>query len=337
MSDDADPAAPCVSVVIPAYRAEGTLGRAIDSVLDQRGVDVRIIVVVDGKFDRSSEVALSYSDPRITVEEHETNRGAAISRNDGLAVATSDFVMFLDADDFLEGPLLHGQVAAIGNSDADVAFGPMQILDERQGRRRPRYVPDFTSSEDIFRKWHLNGIYVNPTSVMWRTEYIRQIAGWDPEITRNDDGELVMRAALLGAKIAVTSEGTGVYVKHSSDSLNNRVDNMESMLRANEKLLAIDSPVISKDAQREVCAGHFFNIAWHCFLNRREELGNVALARSRQLGGQSRGSIVHRLSCHLLGVSRTCQLIRWIKDATGAATGTRGDTRPAGSGPDFVA
>jgi len=321
MSHDADPAMPRVSAVIPAYRAEGTLGRAIDSVLDQREMEVRIIVVVDGKFDRSAEIASSYSDPRIIVDEHETNRGAAISRNDGLAVVATDFVMFLDADDFLEGPLLSGLVAAIGSSDADVAFGPMQILDEKQGQRRPRYVPDFASSEDIFRKWHLGGIYVSPCSVLWRTEFLRGIGGWDPEVTRNDDGELVMRAILSGARIAVTKDGCGIYVKHSSESLNSRTDNMASMLKVNEKLMALRSQVVEPEVQRRVFAGHYLNVAWQCYLSRQDKLGDEALSRGRSMAPGSWGAPRYRVPLKLLGVKRTAKVVRMAKRLLGHARG----------------
>lgn len=317
MSIDVDPARPRISVVIPAYRAEKTLARTIDSVLDQKGVDVRIIVVVDGNFDRSAEVASGYADPRILVEEHETNRGAAISRNDGLAVVDTDFVMFLDADDFLEGPLLSGLVTALAGSDADVAFGPMQILDEKQGRRRPKFVPDFASSEDIFRKWHLGGIYVSPCSVLWRTEFIRGIGGWDREVTRNDDGELVMRAILSGARIALSKDGCGIYVKHSSESLNHRTDNMASMLKVNEKLIALRSPVIAPAVQRRIFAGHYLNVAWQCYLSRQEKLGDEALRRGRAMEPGTWGAPRYRVPLKLLGVKRTAQIVGLAKRIVG--------------------
>ena len=313
-----NPAAPAsqtfdVSVVIPAYRAERTIRRAIDSALAQQAVSVRVIVVIDGTFDRTAEVIADYPAERVAVLVHDTNKGAAISRNDGLAAAVSEFVMFLDADDFLEGPLLSGLASALRGARADVGFGPMQILHEGRGVRERKYVPDFATPEDIFKKWHLEGIFVAPCSVVWRTEFIRGIGGWDPELTRNDDGELVMRAVLMGARLVLSEKGCGVYVKHSSESLNNRTDNMDSMLRANEKLLAIRPAAVPRDLQERICAGHYYNIAWHSYLSGRDDLGAVALKRSRSMGFRGRGPLMYRIAASLIGVRQTCRIIARLK------------------------
>jgi glycosyltransferase involved in cell wall biosynthesis len=337
---------PNVTVVIPAYRAEATIRRTIDSALAQTGVTVRVVVVIDGKLDRTAEVIADYPPDLVTVIEHETNQGAAISRNRGLDRVESDFVMFLDADDFVEGPLLHGLCTRIRSSQADVGFGPMQVLHEadlgegpllrrllylrRRSRsgseplqasnakgefRDPIFVPDFQSPADIFRKWHFEGIFVAPCSVVWRTEFIRLIGGWDPELTRNDDGELVMRAVLKGAKFVLSDEGCGVYVKHTLQSLSTRMDNLDSMLRANEKLLAIASPAIPRAMQLRICAGHYFNIAWQGYYGGRDDVADVALKRSREMGFGTRGRVPHRIAFNLFGLKNTCRFIARIRQS----------------------
>ncbi|MDP8913835.1 MAG: glycosyltransferase family 2 protein [Pseudomonadota bacterium] len=321
MDPEFNPNRPQISVVIPAYRAEATIRRAIDSVLAQPEVNVRIIVVVDGIFDRTAELIADYSSEQVVVHSHDINKGAAVSRNDGLALVDSEYVMFLDADDFIEGPLLQGLSAAVSETGADLGFGPMQILHETRGEREEKYVPDFSSSEDVLRKWHLGGVFVTPCSILWRAEFLRGIGSWDPEVTRNDDGELVMRAILKGAKFVVSDRGCGIYVKHSMESLNNRTDNMDSMLRVNEKLLAIQSPVIDPELQRYVCAGHYFNIASHGYLSGRDDLGDEALKRSRKMGFGTRGPLPHRLAYALLGVKRTCRLIARVKRYRAAGIG----------------
>jgi glycosyltransferase involved in cell wall biosynthesis len=337
-----------ITVVIPAYRAEATIRRTLDSVLSQTGVSLRVVVVIDGRLDRTAELLASYPKDRVSWIEHPTNLGAAISRNDGLAEANSDYVMFLDADDFLEGPLLSGLVSVMRSSGADIGFGPMQVLYEADlgdgpflsrvvslmrdsvlgarpvsgamdGGRGRRVVPDFTSPMDVFRKWHLQGIFVAPCSVLWRAEFIREIGGWDSELTRNDDGELVMRAILKGAKFVISDQGQGVYVKHSGESLSTRMDNLGSMIRANEKLLAIEPATIPKEAQHHVCAGHYFNIAWQGYYGGRDDVAEVALKRSRAMGFGTRGRMANRVAARLLGVRRTSRLIARLRKSGWAA------------------
>jgi hypothetical protein len=219
----------------------------------------------------------------------------------------------------VEGPLLKALAERLRSSEADIGFGPMQILYQQQGRRGPRFVPDFTSPEDIFRRWHLGGVYVSPCSVLWRTDFIRRIGGWDPEVTRNDDGEMVMRAILLGGKPVVSHEGNGIYVKHSSESLNNRIDNMASMLAVNEKLSRVKSPVISPEVQRRVCGGHYFNIAWHCYARGQDALGDEALKRGRSMDPDPWGPARYRLPLKLLGLKRTARLIGGMRRVLGRA------------------
>jgi glycosyltransferase involved in cell wall biosynthesis len=304
---------PGISIVIPAYKAEKTIRRAVDSALQQQGVVAEVIVVIDGDLDRTRQIVDGYPPERVRTKLNAVNRGAATSRNEGLALARADHVMFLDADDFLEGPLLAGLLRRMRAAQADMGFGPMQILNERRRRRDPRVVRQFASSEDAIRQWLVEGLYVPTCSLVWRTEFIRRIGGWDEALTKNDDGELAVRGLLLGARFILSDEGCGVYVKHSSESLNSRTDNLASLLLANERLLAIESPIVPAEIQRVSCGGRYFNVAWECYLAGANELGDEALARSRALGFGTRGPLHYRLLFSLIGVRSTARLAGLLK------------------------
>jgi glycosyltransferase involved in cell wall biosynthesis len=85
-----------VSVVIPAFNAQDTIGRAIDSVLAQ-SVPCRIIVVDDGSTDGTAGAVARFGGDLCLVSQ--ANGGAAAARNAGVLVASSTYVAFLDADD----------------------------------------------------------------------------------------------------------------------------------------------------------------------------------------------------------------------------------------------
>jgi glycosyltransferase involved in cell wall biosynthesis len=87
-----------VSIVIPAYNTEGTIRRAIDSILVQTYKPIEIIVVDDGSKDGTEAVCRTYGD-RIRYIKQD-NGGAAAARNTGIRNANGDFVGFLDADDW---------------------------------------------------------------------------------------------------------------------------------------------------------------------------------------------------------------------------------------------
>ncbi len=91
--------APQVSVIIPTYNREETIGRTIRSVLTQTFQDFEIIVVDDGSTDGTRAIVEGFCDPRIRCLRHEQNLGAAAARNTGIRAARGTYLAFLDSDD----------------------------------------------------------------------------------------------------------------------------------------------------------------------------------------------------------------------------------------------
>lgn len=95
------------TVIIPAYNAEGTLARAIDSVLAQTLPVYEVLVVNDGSADGTAGVAAAYGHPVRLIDK--PNGGAASARNAGLDAASGELVAFLDSDDYWERDKLERQ------------------------------------------------------------------------------------------------------------------------------------------------------------------------------------------------------------------------------------
>lgn len=89
------------SVIVPVYKVEGYLEQCVESVLQQTYTDFELILVDDGSPDRCPEMCDDFSqkDTRIKVI-HKKNGGLSSARNAGLDIATGDYVVFLDSDDF---------------------------------------------------------------------------------------------------------------------------------------------------------------------------------------------------------------------------------------------
>ena len=92
-----------VSVILPVFNAESYVAKAIESVLQQAEVE-EVIVVNDGSTDGSLAIIKEFQniDERIKVFHHKNkqNKGRSETRNLGIQKATSNFIAFLDADDF---------------------------------------------------------------------------------------------------------------------------------------------------------------------------------------------------------------------------------------------
>lgn len=91
------------SVIVPIYKVEEYLDRCVESLLRQTYSDIEIILVDDGSPDRCPEMCDTWAkkDSRIRVI-HKENGGLSDARNAGLAIATGEYVAFVDSDDCIE-------------------------------------------------------------------------------------------------------------------------------------------------------------------------------------------------------------------------------------------
>ncbi|MEO3786661.1 glycosyltransferase family 2 protein [Actinocorallia sp. B10E7] len=114
---------PKVSVIVPVYNCRTTLGRCIDSVFGQTLADIELICVDDGSTDGSRALLASCDDPRLTVRYQPNSGGPGAPRNVGLALASGEFVQFLDADDWLDPRALELMVAMAEENGTDIVIG----------------------------------------------------------------------------------------------------------------------------------------------------------------------------------------------------------------------
>lgn len=90
------------TVIIPAYNAEKTLARCLDSLLSQDREDICILIVDDGSTDGTAAVAAEYCRRSSLVRYiHQPNCGVSTARNHGLELAQGEFVTFVDSDDLV--------------------------------------------------------------------------------------------------------------------------------------------------------------------------------------------------------------------------------------------
>ncbi|MGE7439313.1 bifunctional glycosyltransferase/CDP-glycerol:glycerophosphate glycerophosphotransferase [Kitasatospora sp. NPDC001175] len=117
---------PAVSVVIAAYNAAGTVGRAIQSAQLQTLDAIEILVVDDHSQDNTVELVQGFAqaDPRIRLIPRQANSGGVgAPRNDGVAAATGTYVMFLDADDELPNKACEELLESALRTGADLTVG----------------------------------------------------------------------------------------------------------------------------------------------------------------------------------------------------------------------
>lgn len=118
-----------VSVIIPAYNAEKTLSKAIDSALAQTLRDIEIIVVDDGSTDSTRSIVESYGSKIRTVLK-DKNEGLSAARNSAIDIAVGEYVTYVDADDFIESNYYDSVMAFSNGADLVVSGFYHDALDD---------------------------------------------------------------------------------------------------------------------------------------------------------------------------------------------------------------
>ena len=110
-----------ISIILPVFNGEKFIEKAIESVLNQSLNDFELIIVNDGSTDSTLDIITSFDDERIKVID-QNNKGPGQARNNGLEIASGEYVMFLDADDWFCEDALQTAYFEAKNNDTDISI-----------------------------------------------------------------------------------------------------------------------------------------------------------------------------------------------------------------------
>lgn len=161
-----------ISFIVPAYNAEVTLHRTIQSILNQTSDSYRIIIINDGSTDKTEEIGKAYSQKypgRITYV-YQPNRGLGGARNHGIELADTEYISFLDSDDWLMPHYVEHIAAQLEKNPGqkpEIIMTLPQIYDENS-----KLIADWYD-QPLFRElFPEDGAYINPQadSRIYRTD-----------------------------------------------------------------------------------------------------------------------------------------------------------------------
>ena len=123
-----------ISIIIPVYNASKFLKKCLDSVENQTFKDYEVILINDGSKDNSLEIIRSFQKNnfgKVNVV-NKKNTGVSDCRNIGIIKAKGDFIMFVDADDFLDKDALKNYYEIITKEDSDLLIGTWNEISENK-------------------------------------------------------------------------------------------------------------------------------------------------------------------------------------------------------------
>ena len=167
---------PTVSVVIPAYNAEKTLGRMLESVLGQTWRNLQVILADDGSEDNTAALAQSMAekDARLTVIPRE-NLGVSATRNAALALCTGKYIRFADADDLLPADSIEQMVRRAEEDGSELVIGGYeQHIGEKSSFHNLAGRGDTAACDEIMDHLcsHANSYFYG---VLWNKLFLRKL------------------------------------------------------------------------------------------------------------------------------------------------------------------
>ncbi|GGE30517.1 glycosyl transferase [Pullulanibacillus camelliae] len=110
-----------VSIIVPIYNVEQYLSQCLESLIQQTHHTLEILLINDGSTDQSGQIAEHYQelDARVRVF-HKENGGLSDARNFGLKVATGEYILFVDSDDWVEQSMVAQLLTLAATFDADI-------------------------------------------------------------------------------------------------------------------------------------------------------------------------------------------------------------------------
>jgi glycosyltransferase involved in cell wall biosynthesis len=226
------PTSPTVSIIIPVRNRPVLIRRAIETCLAQTRPAEQIVVVDDGSTDDTAAVVeeLSATIASLVLVRRPVSGGAAVARNSGAAVATGEYLAFLDSDDEWEPTKLERQMAlAAAHPECPGIF--CGILYRYAGRAERQLMPPPVVTR---RQLEIENTLASTSTGLVRTDAFRAVGGFSEDLPNCEDWELWLKLAAIGP-LRVVQE---LLLHYTFDANNKLSRDAEKLLRGHEMVFA---------------------------------------------------------------------------------------------------
>jgi len=229
-----------VSVIIPVYNALKYLKQAVVSALEQEHTQ-EVILIDDGSTDGSylyaQELAKKYNNVIEKTHPAPSNRGPAAARNLGMYLASSQYIAFLDADDYyLENRFIKAIAYLNNNPHVHAIAESIQVIPNKlvnQELLSDTIIKENLSSPLLLEKLMTsNDFFLSLDGLVIRSSIIKEIGYFDESLKRTQDSDYIWRIALLyKLHTPFLFEPVTMYRRHNKNTLRNSTNIAKNRVR----------------------------------------------------------------------------------------------------------
>ncbi|HEX8615073.1 MAG TPA: glycosyltransferase family 2 protein [Telluria sp.] len=169
---------PLLSIIVPAYNVQHYIAQCLGSVLDQMGPGHELIVIDDGSHDATLARIRALLDARPDIASTvlaQDNQGIAVARNNGLAAARGEYIVFVDSDDRLRAGSLAALEQAIGEHHPDVVACDFRVWQPDQEEKSHRVTLRYPRGLVRDQATMLNTFFADRQMYVWANVFRRAV------------------------------------------------------------------------------------------------------------------------------------------------------------------
>ena len=215
-----------VSIIIPAYNAEKTIAKCLESLINQTYQNLEIIVINDGSKDNTAKIIKEYQDKRI-IFINQSNSGIGTTRNKGIDKSTGDYIMFVDSDDYLALNCIEKLVNNAHKNKSDLVVYNYILKTNTQDLKIT--IPKFNPTKIEDNPDLLLNINLSP----WNKLYHKTLFKNNRFVTnlKYEDAPTVVEAFLEAKKISYEPDYLYYYIMQSTGETLNRNNHLFDILK----------------------------------------------------------------------------------------------------------
>lgn len=267
-----------ISIIITAYNVQDYIATAIDSALHQQGVDVEVIVVVDGGHDNTAAIVNSFAQQHAHLKVLvKANGGVSSARNAGLALATADYIMFLDGDDKLLANACQQFLQTAQTCHADIVVSDYFSQKEGSQQQKLKSASDFSPMSGP--EFALAILAPKSTVSVWNKCYKKSLFAevrFPENVSMGEDLLTLFDVSMRAQRVVPLAEPTLVYLIRNSSLVNSSSQHLlsitvvMSMLKA--RLAATEFPA---ELKQDIYAATAFYHVMYSRVVRDERFGDI--------------------------------------------------------------
>lgn len=216
-----------ISVIIPVYNVEHYLVQCLESVVCQTYQNMEIILIDDGSTDSSGSLCDQWAekDGRIKVV-HKENEGLSSARNDGLRVATGEYVAWVDSDDYISADFLEKLYKLLTNHNADMSMCNYYgvYCDEITFDGKTRIPDEEFTGKQFMEAAYQTGFFMPAWNKLAKRKAYHNVIY---PVGKHFEDSAVLRKLVMNCKKIVTTNEPLYYYRRRKNSILSSLDSVE--------------------------------------------------------------------------------------------------------------